>query len=114
MQGRSTNIFPYPAKNEDLSITVRGKTYAVVSDAQLRYIREKALETILARAAEKQENLTMEEGRVRAAKYADSCGFATLDLVLAKMTSDERERWKAQYRFSCVTRRPGGIKAGGV
>jgi hypothetical protein len=103
---------PSPIKNEDQSITVRGKTYAIVSNGQYIYIRDRTLEDVYAKAAEKQETLTQEDAKDRLAKRMDECGFATLSIVLAKMTPDERERWKAQYRFCHVTRHQG--RAGGM
>lgn len=114
MQTRFMGIPPSPIKNEDMSITVHGKTYAVVSEKQFKYLRQKALEEIYAEAARRQENPITEEIQAQLEKSMDGCGFSTLDRILAKMTPDERERWKIQYRFSCIKRHPGGIKAGGV
>jgi hypothetical protein len=94
-----------PTKNQELSITYGGRSYAICAQGQLDYLIMQAREQILFDAAERREQVTEEFLEKKLEEFKVNCGFATLDWMLNKMNPQEKEIWAANYRFCPVTRR---------
>jgi len=95
-----------------LSITVGDKTYAICDSVQyqqmvMREVEKAANELISAARAANKPDPTNEEVMALAREKVDKKGFAKLDMILERMTPEQREQWKQSYRFTPITRRPG-------
>lgn len=114
MQDRMTPSPGTPAKNQEVSITLSdGRTFSVCSKGQYRYLVDQARNMIVSRmidGGEVTEDASANEGvvneRLEHWKEHES-KFAPLDWILERMTPEERESWKQQYRFGGICRRPG-------
>lgn len=104
MNDRPFKIGAMPVKNQETSIEYKGKIYALASEGQMEYILNQAKEQMLFDAATSKKPLSPDELSAKLNEFADNCGYATLDYVLAKMTPAEREEWKVKYRFAPITR----------
>ena len=103
MQSRMLPSSPNALKSQSMSVTYKGKTYAICSEGQVAYLRRMALEKVAAEAAARGEQL--DEARMAEAvnRRVEERGFATLKMVLEKMTPAEQKQWAARYRFGAVS-----------
>jgi hypothetical protein len=101
MRGRDIN---FPCKNQELSISYKGKIYGICSPEQMAYLIMIARDRLMIEASQQGKALTEEELKIKLTEYEANCGHATLESVLGKMTPDEIEQWKASYRFAPVIR----------
>lgn len=103
MQQRGWQRPPSKLPGQQMSFTVRGKTYAVCSEGQMAFMRQQATERVIAEANDKGEPVQTEEDlKKRLDEWQENCGFATLASVMAKLTPQEQAEWAAKYRFSGV------------
>lgn len=102
----------FPTKNQEVSITLRdGRTFAICSKGQFRYLLDMARQRIIADAIDKGEltneaeadNKTIEERLLHWREHQSQ--YATMDWVLERMSPQERKDWEAKYRFGGVFRR---------
>lgn len=101
MLEKVTKMWDYPVKNEQMSITLHGKTHAIVSSGQMRWLIEAATQEISRETGTPMSECQSEQ---EAKKRVERRGFATLGEVLSRMTPDERTQWENQYRFGGITR----------
>lgn len=99
-------------KNQHIVIDCPGgKSYIICAPGQMQFLIEvKTVEIINSLQEEiSQGKFTEDSLKQRIAsevdKWKETCGYATLDWVMAKMTPAQKETWKAQYRFGGVNRR---------
>lgn len=94
-----------PAKNQQVSITLKnGKTYTVVSQGQMEYILEMQAHKLTSQAVANKQQLTDEALKQKMIEFRDECPYAPLQWILDRMSPQEQDEWKAQYRFGGVNR----------
>lgn len=71
----------------------------------MNFILAVGAQKIHQQAAEEGKQLTEEEFKKELRNYKENCGYAVLSELLAKVSPEERERWKTNYRFSGVVRK---------
>jgi hypothetical protein len=89
--------------NHAISVTVRGKTRALVSKGQMQYLLEKEGQRLRVEEA----SLSAEQLEARLRDFAENCGYATTEQILSMMTPEERSQWETNYRFGGTSRRMG-------
>lgn len=107
MLRRMTPFPELPAKSQEVCVTVPdGRSYVVCSKGQYEMLRAARRQQVMAEAGMAGRTMT-DEGIEEAVEswLRDECPYAPLDLILSKMSPDERERWKQNYRFSGITTR---------
>jgi len=94
-----------------LSIEVNGKVYCICDSVQyaqmvngMMEIASNELTTQMSKNGQ-QVYPKEEEIKALAAKKIGDMGYATLDMVLDKMTPEQKKSWKDSYRFTPITRR---------
>ena len=102
MYGRAPS---YPCKNQEMSVTYRGRTYGICSQEQLDYLIMMQQQTLMVEAAHQGKTLSEAELKAKLDEYAENCGNITLDKLLAKMSPEEQRAWQDSYRFTPITRR---------
>ena len=92
-----------------LSITFQGKTYAICDSMQYKNLVTQEMEKAAFELASEQQDHYPDEDQIRkrAEAKVDDRGFATLDMILSRMTPQQREEWKQSYRFTPITRTTG-------
>jgi len=109
MMNRAMRETGSPTKNQELSIEYKGRVYAICNDDQMAYVllveKERLVMEDNDRVYRKEKkNMTDEELKAKLLAFSDTCGYATLAMVLAKMTPAEQEEWKNKYRFTPITK----------
>lgn len=110
MLERKTPYASIPVKNLEMSISYKGKTYAICEERQLDYLLEEERKRVMLATPPKGKyyEYTEEQSKEideKVAAYRYTCGYATLSYVLSLMTPAERRSWQDQYRFSGVARK---------
>lgn len=100
----SHSNFKPDVKGMTLTVTLHGKQYVACDKQQMHAIMQMGKQRVALEAAENNETLTPEEEAKRLEAWQENCGFATVEWLLSKMSPQERERWKASYRFSGIHR----------
>jgi len=103
---------PGTPNNQEISVTLAdGRTFAVCSQGQYKYLLEQARNLIIAQMIDDgivTDDIDANEAVV-AQKLEDwqenKSQFAPLDWILDRMSNAEREEWKMKYRFGGVTRK---------
>ena len=101
MRERLTPNTNMPSKNQDICVTIKGKEHYICSSKQMDFVRSKMLARVYDVFRDKGEPVPSDQAEL--ARLVDveveKTGYATIDMILAKMTPYEQEQWKAQYRF---------------
>ena len=84
------------------SVTFEGKAYGLCSEGQMNYLMRSAREKILSDAMDEEKVLTDEEMADKMAAWEKTCAYTTMPRLFAKMSPEQREEWKARYRFSPI------------
>lgn len=111
MNGQARPI-PGMPKGSAMSITVKdGRTFAICSPGQMAYLRQAAIEDIMLAASERNETIRDQEQLDRLLdQWQETCPYATLAWVLAKLSPQEQKDWATRYRFQGISSSPGGQK----
>jgi len=99
------NMSPLPTKGQMIEIMFGGKTYKICSEGQMNYLLAVGLNAIQMRATQENKALSEEELKKELQQYRENCGYAVLNDLLVKVSPEERERWKTNYRFSGIIKR---------
>jgi hypothetical protein len=105
-----------PAGNLDmaqmqLSVAVNGRTYCICDSVQFAQMvngtMEIAANELISAINKRGETGYPPEAEIKAlaTKKIENMGYATLDMVLSKMTPQQLQEWKDSYRFTPITRR---------
>lgn len=119
----------FSTKGFSLSITYKGKTYAICDEQQWQTMRgsmRQKIITEMAREGMREEadkrkaalqsgnppppmepTFSDDEVEIRVTEALEEAGYARQKDVLAKMTPEEREQWKISYRFTPFHTKPG-------
>lgn len=101
---RPNTVSKNEVKSQVVDVTLKGLNYRLVSPEEMIIkIQEGELSVSLHAAAAK-ETLTPEEKAKRLDKWIETCGFATVDWILSKLTPEQRTQWEMSYRFSGIWR----------
>jgi hypothetical protein len=105
MNDRLANTPSHPCKSQTLEVLYNGRSYIICNEGQINYQRMLAKEMTLCDMSVAGIDVTDEQVNEIVEKWMiEKCQYATLDYVLGLMTPAEREIWKANYRFSGVSR----------
>ena len=96
-----------PYKNQEMRVAVGGREYHIVSKGQIAYLLRNERQRLLDEAFDNKATLTEEEIRKKLEEFAEKCGCATLEWVLARLTPERRREWQSKYRFGGVSRKLG-------
>ncbi len=108
MNGRLAGIPANVSKAQTLEVIFRGRSYIIVNEGQMEYQKMQAREIILCDLSVNKIDATEEVvDKMLSDWLANECPYATLEHVLGMMTDAEREQWKANYRFSGISRPKG-------
>ena len=99
------NLTPFPIKSQMTEISFQGRTYKVCSEGQMNYILAVGLQEIQMKAASENKQLSEQELKEELKKYKENCGYGLIDEILAKVSPEERERWKMNYRYAGIVKR---------
>jgi hypothetical protein len=105
------NIKPFESKQQfktsefQLSITCNGKPYAICDSAQYKVISSTIKENFISQMNSEGKSIEENEVDKAVAKEIDDAGFATLEMILSRMTPAEVAQWQVSYRFTPFTRR---------
>jgi hypothetical protein len=94
-----------------LSIALNGRTYCICDSVQFEQMvngmMEIAANELTAAMNHRGENGYPKEEDIKAlaTRKIEDKGYATLNVVLAKMTPQQLKEWKDSYRFTPITRR---------
>lgn len=108
MNNRNMPYSKTPSRNQSVSITLKnGRKYGICSEGQYRYLISQARAMITGEMMDEGKKPTADEIEARLQTWIDEkCQFATMAVVLAKMTPEEKALYEDKYRFSGITRRP--------
>lgn len=96
-----------PYKNQEIRIAIGGREYCIVSKGQVAYLLRNERQRLLDEAFDDKVILTEEEIKKKLEAFAENCGYATLEWVLARLTPERRTEWQSKYRFGGVSRKLG-------
>jgi hypothetical protein len=101
MGGAPPNI----AKAQTLEVTYGKRKWIIVSEGQLAYQRSLYKDLKMCDLAVNRIDVTDEQLNKMVDDWVrDECPYQTLDYVLGLMTPQERDLWKANYRFKGIGR----------
>lgn len=102
MIGRVYKVAQSPVKNQELSISYKGKTYAICEQTQMDYLIQCEKERLMMEAYDYDKKLAPEDLEAKIKVFIENCGYSTLKAVIEKMTPDERKAWEMSYRFAPI------------
>ena len=94
-----------PLSNQEMSITLGGKTWVICSEGQLEWIKKQAKEQFQVEAYDNnlKEDKHTEYIENRLKEYENQCEYITLTKALSMMTPKERQAWENWYRFTPIS-----------
>lgn len=100
MNIKSTRTHDFPTESMEITMVAGGKLYRVIPSDVIHMFRSQEAERI------KNQNPEWSDEKVNdeVDKILDQLGVGSSSCIYEKMTTDEKQRFEAQYRFGGITR----------